>query len=230
MRSFLISLFVIFTIGINAQEQEVIAKLAILDIPIKRLSQFLNPELENVSYDLKQQIFSESDGGAPIVYTTKAKFDATQPQGKKWTLISYDGVMKNMFEKNFEKTYNSKKAPKAYGEIDITKLKMVTDNDSLLKFEYGFIKKSLPDGSEYLNDCTGIVAINKLTRTIESIHFYNFRPTKYLISKTNQLDLWITFENLPVSNYQFLKEVRINFDSKMLGTQLYQTDVKYYSK
>ncbi len=210
---FLTVIAITFGFAAKAQKSEVEKKLQEYGIPSDFFVDNLNDE--NAKFSFNVRITTETSGQDTKV--EEGTFDPTQPDGKRWKLVSVNGKEPTKKQiKQFDKAHNQSDNNGA-GEPDDDDWKIVEDNDSHLIIEFKYKEENLPHKYKFLAQCNGKVYVDKVNKRLEKVDFYNTSPVKIKMFNVNKLDMTMFYKVDEESKTYLIDKETLSFDTHVLG-------------
>ena len=220
-------LTILFGLALSAKTQNtVLQELATYKITPEVLTMTFNEDWPNVSFERHSVSTSP---GSDFVYKQVATYDASKPDGEKWTLVSVnDKTPEKFYIKDFREDMNPKKK-KSTLLIDEATLKIVKDDDATLLVSFKFIKNSIHHNYSYLADCTSTATISKNAGKLQKLEIINDGPTKLETLKISyvKFDIDYTF-NTAIGQYTITR-TELNNTGSYLGATASNKTVREYT-
>ena len=173
MKNFLLFATFFLSLSAMAQSNEALTEVEKYNLTPEVLTMTFNEDWPNVSFEKTSVLTTVGDN-----FESKqvSSYDASKPQGQKWTMVSVNGAAPNNdYIKQLDAEQNGNRPPLT---IDPATLKKVNDDDSGIIYSYKYNSKSIPKNYPYLKDCTAKATINKSSGKLEKIEITNDGPTK----------------------------------------------------
>lgn len=212
------SLLVIFllavsTYTVSAQKSVVVAALSKHGIDAGILDPQTMQQQDDYAFDLK---FTSTTAGKQTV--TLAKFDPSNPESERWTVVSVDGKSPSRAEINSFRKNHSKQQP-VTTRADDSSYKIDKETADYLLVSYKQDPASTPKDAGFMKDCRFYLTINLKTGKAEQVQAINEKPVKIKILNAEKFELTVKYS----WNDQAKRYFTINEDLNMLAKFLGQT-------
>lgn len=171
----------------SAQRSTVIAALDKYKIDHKVLEPGMKAVPSDLSYDIKATNVT-ADKEKVIL----ASYDASKPEGSRWTVNSVDGKAPSSSDINaFMREHG--KAPAA-GEVDDNTLTVESEGNGQLVVSYKVKASSLPSEAAFLKDVRTYLTINTQTKHPEKLNSKNEKPLRVKILNVDKMTVDIDYK------------------------------------
>ncbi len=174
------------------------------------------------SFDVKTTLVTDDKKKVSI-----SKYDASQPEGQRWKLISVDGGMPGKTDLNTFRKQHSLNIPTP--QADDNTYKIVKDEGGQLVITYSYDPNSLVDDNKFLADCPVTLYINTETSRLERSEMISTKPFKIKLIKADYMNTNFTYSyQEQFKEYLPLKE-EVTLNLKLLGRLIETTTINEYS-
>jgi hypothetical protein len=220
-----LSLLMIFSISLKAQNEEILARLKEFKIDEERLSSNIKEEDAVHAYKLTSLTGSKNGNVESI-----AQYNPLEKIGKRWTLLTVNGASPDKNDiKQFNKLHNPKDKHIS-GKIDPSTYEIERDDKKFLIIKFRYIKETLPAKFRFLGDCDARVYCRKDIMEMSYAEFTNFRPTKVKMFNVEELLVEMYYIYDEESKSYIHEEARLDMSALLFGLKQEVEIVNYYSK
>jgi hypothetical protein len=220
-----LSLLMILSISLKAQNEEILARLKEFKIDEERLSSNIKEEDAVHAYKLTS-LTGSKNGNVESV----AQYNPLEKIGRRWTLLTINGAAPSKNDiKQFNKLHNPKDKHIS-GKIDPSTYEIERDDKKFLIIKFRYIKETLPAKFRFLGDCDARVYCRKDIMEMSYAEFTNFRPTKVKMFNVEELLVEMYYIYDEESKSYIHEEARLDMSALLFGLKQEVEIVNYYSK
>lgn len=166
-----------------AQKSTVLNAFAKHNLDTKILDANIAKTPENLSFDVKVTSLV-----ATKETVKEGSYDATKPEGQRWTLKSVDGKTPTAKEIDaFVKEHAN--AVKLNPSVDESTYRVESETPDKLSVSYKIDEASLPKESKFMKDCRITKDVNLRTKRLEKVSTINEKPVRIKIVNAEKLNV-----------------------------------------
>ncbi len=207
---FLIGALILCTGIASAQKSTVLSALDKYKIDHSILEPSIKSVPEDLSFDIKNTSVAAD---REKVYL--AHYDASKPEGSRWTVNSVNGAAPSNADINA--FLREHKKPAETGKVDENSMKVESDANGKLVVSYKIEATTLPKEMAFIKDMRTELTINTQTKRLESLHSINEKTLRIKILNVDKMDLTLTYRFDNALNRYLPVKQDLNMGIKLLG-------------
>lgn len=220
--SLILFFLVVFTSTISAQK----SKISDVFFKYGIDSSILNPEKtkrpDNFAFDFKQTIITTASEAVTI-----AKFDPSNSEIDRWTVVSVDGKSPSKSAVNtFRKNQNK---PTPNSQIDDASYKIEKETTDQLVISYKFDPSSVNKDNAFIKDCRFYMTISLKSKKLDQIQTLNEKPVKVAILTADKFDLVVKYKWDDQARQYLPVNEKLQMDAKFIGQATNVQTITEYS-
>lgn len=209
-------------------QEDVVKRMEAAGVTIEQIENSLKDGDSKHYFKSTSTSTSHAEGREDYTSVQISEFDPRREIGERWKLLSMNGEEPTEeAKKSFNKTANSTK--EVNGKIDLSTLRIVSENDQELVVTFRYNKKTLPKKYKFLKDCEATYTISKSEGRLKHAVIENLKPTKLGIIKVTRLKLNMEFIFLDEVDGYHISSEEMEMQAKFLGIGVTGSDSIQYT-
>lgn len=222
MNTMILLFMVLFSATISAQKSKV------SDLFFKHGidSSILNPEKtkrpDNFAFDMKQTIITSANEAVTI-----AKFDPTNAEAERWTVVSVDGKSASKSATNTFRKNQNKPAPNF--QVDDATYRVEKETSDQLVISYKIDPANVTKDNSFIKDCRFYMTINLRSKKLDQIQTLNEKPVKVAILTADKFDLVVKYKWDDQAKQYLPVNENLHMEAKFIGQATNVDTITEYS-
>ncbi|MCC9064719.1 hypothetical protein [Flavobacterium piscisymbiosum] len=189
-------------------------------------SSVLNPEKtkrpDNFAFDFKQTVITSASEAVTI-----AKFDPSNSDTERWTVVSIDGKSPSKSATNSFRKNQNKPSPAL--QADDASYKIEKESADQLVISYKVDPSSLTKENSFIKDCRFYMVINLKSKKLDQIQTLNEKPVKINILTADKFDLVVKYKWDEQSRQYLPINEKLHMEAKFIGQATNVETITEYS-